>query len=119
MFERGVSESKKPTRALISVSYASNEVGIYTQNVQRCRVAECRSDVVGDLVLWREVDLLEELRSNGNAASSSQSPQCGIRIMMVVVKVVFAIDRVTTGMVFLDIGVAIAVRHDDWVVRLK
>jgi hypothetical protein len=39
--------------------------------------------------------------------------------MMVVVKVVFAIDRVTTGMVLLDIGVAIAVRHDDWVVRLK
>lgn len=78
------------------------------QDLQRSWVTKCRSNVVGDLVLWREVDLFEKLWGNRKTSGSPESPQCRILIVMVVMKVVLAIDGIAAGMVFLDVW---EVRH--------
>ncbi len=77
--------------------------GTDLEDIQWRRVAESRSNIIRDSIFGRQVDLLEELWSDGNAASCSQSFQSRIGVVMIVVKVVSAIDGAAAGMVLFDI----------------
>jgi len=81
-----------------------------TNNSQWSWVAKSRPDVVGDSILGREIDLLKQFRGDGNASGGPNSPQCRLLGMMVVVKVISAVDRITASVVLFDIG---HVRHVD------
>jgi hypothetical protein len=76
-------------------------------NSQRSRVAECGSDVVGDLILGREVDLLEELGSDRKATRRPHPLQCRVCVVMVVMKIVSAVHRIGASMVLLDIWISV------------
>lgn len=69
------------------------EEGCYrrTKGLQRSWVSKGRSNVVGDTILGREVDLLEELRGNGDASSSSDPSQGTFTVMMIMMKIIFAV----------------------------
>ena len=87
--ERGVRDSKKPARALRSpLVIVLTCSGIVFRDLQGCWITKGRPDVVRDSVLWREVDLLEELRRDRQAAGCSQSSKRSIFIMCVVMQIV-------------------------------
>jgi hypothetical protein len=75
------------------------------RHLQRSGVAKCRSNVVGDAILWREVDLLEELWGNRQTSGGPEPPQRMFFVVVIMVKVVLgiAIDGVAPGMVFLGV----------------
>lgn len=53
-------------------------------NVQRGGIAKSASEVARDFVLWREVELFEQFRADGDAAGGPDLLQSGIRVMVVI-----------------------------------
>ena len=80
--DRGVSESKKPTSALCEVSKCQSSFVVL--HLHWSRVADGLSELTRDLVLGRKVDLLKQLRGDGQAARGLDLPQRIIGIMVVI-----------------------------------
>ena len=64
---------------------------MYENGLQGSRVTEGLAQVTGDFVLRREIDLLEKLRGDRQAAGCSDAVQ-RIRWVHVVIKVIFFTD---------------------------
>lgn len=78
------------------------------------RVTEHLSQITLDIVLWREVQLLEEFGRDGNAASCPDSIQ-GSAMVHAVVEVVCTVAEVLLERT----SVGTVVRHDERYVELK
>jgi hypothetical protein len=96
-----------PTRALERVNRRSARLG-GSRYVQRGGVAQRGPEAAGHSILGRQVDFLEELGRDGQAASCPKSPQGCLFIVMIMMQIVrpiafHAVDRVSAGMVLLHI----------------
>lgn len=68
----GVKAITKPTRPLIfklDIHMSKEEVGWLSEALQRCRIGKLEAQVSFDLVGRRKVNLLEDLRRDGDTAS--------------------------------------------------
>lgn len=86
---RGVSESRNPTRALLTSATASTTRPC---DLQRSRVTKRLSELALDLVLGRQVELLKQLRRNGNAAGRPDVAQSEV-LVHVVTQVLVSVRR--------------------------
>lgn len=84
--ERGLRLSKNPRRALIFVKFTT--WSDFTINLHGCWIAKGLSQVALDSILWRKVDLFEQLGRNGDATGCSNLLQRGVTIGVCVTGVV-------------------------------